>query len=210
MFFPNCHCSWPRLPRPNRFGSSSPRKPPTPVPCPSDAPKLMFPVRRSSTRKTMCTSTPFSDGFTSGDGSGCWKKPRLETFWYERIRRSRLNRSPGSITIASRITRSWVTSLPTISILLIVAGERVAGHLEVHEAPVGVPARQLLAHVLLQLVLVVLALLEPPEALGPGGHLLHHGLVGVPAVALHVHQADGDPTALRHVVHDPDASLVLR
>ena len=71
----------------------------------------------------MSTSTPLAAGFTSGVGSGCWKKPRLETFWYERISRSRLNRSPGSITIASRITRSWVTSLPTISTLLIVAGE---------------------------------------------------------------------------------------
>ena len=47
-----------------------------------------------------------------------------------------------------------------------VGGQGVAGDLEVHEAPVGVPAGQLLAHVLLQLVLVVLALLEPPESFG--------------------------------------------
>ena len=73
MLAPNCHWSRPRLPRPNRFGSSSPRKPPTPVPCPSEAPKLMFPVRFSSTRKMTSTSTPFSAGRTSGGGNGCWK-----------------------------------------------------------------------------------------------------------------------------------------
>src|ERR1051325_5679786 len=32
------------------------------------------------------------------------------------------NTSPGNSTIASRITRSWVTSLPEISILLTIAG----------------------------------------------------------------------------------------
>ena len=74
----------------------------------------MLPVRFSSTRKTMSTSTPLGEGSTSGLGIGCWKKFRLEMFWYERISRSRLNRSPGSMTIASRMTRSWVTSLPTI------------------------------------------------------------------------------------------------
>ena len=62
MFWPNCHWSLPRLPRPKRLGSSSPRNPPTPVPCPSDAPKLMLPVRRSSTRKMMSTSTPLAAG----------------------------------------------------------------------------------------------------------------------------------------------------
>ncbi len=38
--------------------------------------------------------------------------------------------------MASRITRSWVTSLPTISILLIVAGEpsRMVPHYH-HQAP---------------------------------------------------------------------------
>ena len=47
------------------------------MPCPSDAPKLMLPVRRSSTRKMMSTSTPFSAGFTSGGGIGCWKKSEV-------------------------------------------------------------------------------------------------------------------------------------
>src|ERR671920_757369 len=68
MFLPNCHCSRPRLPRPNRFGSSSPRKPPTPVPCPRDAPKLMLPVRRSSTRNTTSTSTPLAAGSPGASG----------------------------------------------------------------------------------------------------------------------------------------------
>jgi len=98
----------------------------------------MFPVRFSSTRNTMSTSTPLAAGFTSGDGIGCWKKPRLETFWYERISRSRLKRSPGSSTIASRMTRSWVTSFPTISILLIVAGE--PSRMVHRRSTIGVPS----------------------------------------------------------------------
>ena len=49
-----------------------------------------------------------------------------------------------------------------------VGDQRVVGHLEVDVALVGVPARQPLAHVLLDLSLVVLALLEPPEALRAG------------------------------------------
>ena len=57
MFRPNCHWNCTRLPRPSTFGSSSPMNPPSPVPCPTDAPKLMFPVRRSSTRNTTSTST---------------------------------------------------------------------------------------------------------------------------------------------------------
>jgi len=43
-------------------------------------------------------------------------------FWYDRISASWRNTSPGSSTIASRITRSWVTSLPEISILFTMAG----------------------------------------------------------------------------------------
>ena len=91
-----------------------------------------------------------------------------------------------------------------------VRGEAVPGHLEVDEAAVGVPAGQLLPDVRLQLVLVVFALLEPPEALGAGGHLLHDGLVGETVVALDVHLADGDPAALLHVEHDPGLAAVLR
>jgi hypothetical protein len=49
-------------------------------------------------------------GWTSGGGIGCWKKPRLPMFWYERMMRSCEKTSPGRTTIASRITRSWVTS----------------------------------------------------------------------------------------------------
>ena len=41
-------------------------------------------------------------------------------FCQERMRASRLNTWPGYKTTASRITRSWVTSLPTILILLTV------------------------------------------------------------------------------------------
>ena len=51
MYWPNCHCSEPRLHTPNRFGWSKPMKPPTPVPCPTDAPKLTLPVRFSFTWK---------------------------------------------------------------------------------------------------------------------------------------------------------------
>ena len=51
MYWPNCHCSEPRLHWPNRFGWSKPMKPPTPVPCPTDAPKFTLPVRFSFTWK---------------------------------------------------------------------------------------------------------------------------------------------------------------
>ena len=44
MLRPNCHWNWARFPRPNRFGSSRPMKPPTPTPCPTVAPKLTLPV----------------------------------------------------------------------------------------------------------------------------------------------------------------------
>src|SRR6266705_2290743 len=43
-------------------------------------------------------------------------------FWYDRMSASWRNTSPGSRMIASRITRSCVTSLPEISILLTMAG----------------------------------------------------------------------------------------
>src|SRR6058998_1425822 len=122
MFCPNCHWKWPRFPCPNRFGSSRPRNPPTPVPCPTDAPKLMLPVCFSVTRKITSTSPWSLAGRVSGNGRGCWKKPRFEMFWYERMSASCRNTSPGNSTIASRITRSWVTSLPEISILLTIAG----------------------------------------------------------------------------------------
>jgi len=56
MNCPNCHCRLPRLHLPKRFGCSSPMKPPSPVPCPTEAPKFTFPVRFSFTRKTMSTS----------------------------------------------------------------------------------------------------------------------------------------------------------
>ena len=51
MYWPNCHCSDPRLHSPKRFGWSKPMKPPTPVPWPTDAPKLTLPVRFSLTWK---------------------------------------------------------------------------------------------------------------------------------------------------------------
>ena len=83
------------------------------------------------------------------------------------------------------------------------------GHLEVDVAVVGIPARQPLAHVLVHLALVVLALLEPPEALGPGGHVLDHLLVREVLVAVDDHLADGHPLALVHVEDDPDPAVVL-
>ena len=94
--------------------------PPMPVPCPSDAPKLMLPVCFSSTRNVMSTSVWVSEGTTSGVGIGCWKNPRLAMFCHERMSASRLNTWPGYRTMASRMTRSWVTSLPTMLILLTV------------------------------------------------------------------------------------------
>jgi hypothetical protein len=90
-----------------------------------------------------------------------------------------------------------------------VSLEGVAGHLEVHEALVGIPPRQALAHVLVQLGLVVLALLEPPESLGPGVHPADHGLVGKALVAIDDDLADGDPAALDDVEDHPHAAVVL-
>ena len=43
MYWPNCHCSDPFLHMPNRFGCSKPMNPPTPTPCPTDAPKFTLP-----------------------------------------------------------------------------------------------------------------------------------------------------------------------
>src|SRR5712664_1949431 len=70
IFLPNCHWKRPRLPWPNRLGSSRPRNPPTPVPCPTDAPKLMLPVRFSDTRNTTSISPCSFAGLVSGNGSG--------------------------------------------------------------------------------------------------------------------------------------------
>ncbi len=61
-------------------------------------------------------------GRVSGNGSGCWKNPRFETFWYERISAAWRNTSPGISSMASRITRSCVTLLPAISTLFTMAG----------------------------------------------------------------------------------------
>ena len=97
-------------------------KPPTPVPWPTDAPNCTLPVRFSVTRNTTSTS-PLSVGCTSGGGIGCWKKFRLDTLLYERISASLLKSWPGTITICSRITRSWVTSFPRMMIRLTVAGD---------------------------------------------------------------------------------------
>ena len=76
MYWPNCQFSEPRLHRPNRFGWSKPMKPPTPAPCPTDAPKFTLPVRFSFTWK-MTSRSPCSFGFVSGGGMGVSKKPRL-------------------------------------------------------------------------------------------------------------------------------------
>ena len=81
MFFPNCHWNLPRFPCPNRFGSSSPRKPPTPVPCPTEAPKFTLPVRFSVTRKITSMSPWSLAGRVSGNGSGWLKNPRFEIRW---------------------------------------------------------------------------------------------------------------------------------
>jgi hypothetical protein len=96
--------------------------PPTPVPWPTEAPNWTLPVRRSVTRNTTSTS-PLSVGCTSGGGIGCWKKFRLETLLYERISASLLKSCPGTMTICSRMTRSWVTSFPRMMIRLTVAGD---------------------------------------------------------------------------------------
>ena len=94
-----------------------------PVPCPSDAPKLMFPVRFSSTRKMTSTSGPTpATGWTSGGGMGLWKNPRFSMLRYEFISASRLNNWPGTMAMVRRMTDSWVTSFPTMTILWIVAG----------------------------------------------------------------------------------------
>ena len=87
--------------------------------------------------------------------------------------------------------------------------QAVAGDLEVDEAPVGVPARQALPLILLQLVLVVLALLEPEEAFGLGRHVVHDRLVGEVLVAVDDDLADGDPLAFLDVEHDPDLAVLL-
>ena len=84
------------------------------------------------------------------------------------------------------------------------------GHLKIHEAAVGVPARQPLANVFVDFALVVLAVLEPPEPLGPRGHVLHHGLVVEALVAVDDHLPDGDAGAFLHVEHEPHAVRVLR
>ena len=55
------------------------------------------------------------------------------------------------------------------------------GHdLEIDVATVAVPPGQPLPDVLVDLVLAVLALLEPPESFGLGGHALDDGQVGEP------------------------------
>ena len=59
----------------------SERKPPTPVPCPSDAPKFTVPVCFSVTWKITSTSPASFADFVSGSGSGSSKKPRFEMFW---------------------------------------------------------------------------------------------------------------------------------
>ena len=90
-----------------------------------------------------------------------------------------------------------------------VGHERIVGHLEVDEAVVGVPAGKALPHVLVDLALVVLALLEPPEAFGARGHVLHDLLVRELPVPVHDDLADRHPLALIHVEHDPDPAVVL-
>ncbi len=91
-----------------------------------------------------------------------------------------------------------------------IGNQGIVGDLEVDEALVGIPARQPLAHVLIDLSLVVLAVLEPPEAFGPGGHVLDHRLVVESLVAVDDHLADGDALAFLHVEDEPDAVRVLR
>ena len=83
-------------------------KPPTPVPCPIEAPKFTLPVRFSFTVKTTSTSPSLPAGRTSGGGSGVSKKPRFAMLCQLRISRSRLNTAPGTVTSCRRMHASSV------------------------------------------------------------------------------------------------------
>jgi hypothetical protein len=86
-----------------------------------------------------------------------------------------------------------------------VGHQRIGDDLEVDVAAVAVPPRQPVPHVLVDLVLAVLALLEPPEALRLRGHALDDGVVVRKAdVTVDDHLGDGNPAALGDVVDDPD------
>ena len=91
-----------------------------------------------------------------------------------------------------------------------VRDQGVAGDLEVDVAAAPVPTRQALAGILVHLPLVVLAVAEPPEGLGPARHLPHHLPIGEARVPLDVHLADGDAAAFLHGEHDAQAAAGIR
>src|SRR5690606_14747719 len=88
--------------------------------------------------------------------------------------------------------------------------QRVAQDLEVDIAAVTVPVGQPLTDVEVDLVLVVLAGTEPPEALRLGGDRTDHVLVGELVVALDDDLGDRDALALVDVERDPHCVAVDR
>ena len=81
--------------------------------------------------------------------------------------------------------------------------ERVVEHLEIDKALLPVELRQLLAQIIRELVIVVLARFEPPESFRARAHLRDDLLVGEMRVALDRHLRDRHPVSFVHIENDP-------
>src|SRR6266571_726794 len=232
MFCPNCHWKWPRFPCPNRFGSSRPRNPPTPVPCPTDAPKLMLPVCFSVTWKMTSTSPWSFAGRGAPDDVGARlhidvavvvvQRPHLlggvVPFLLVEVRRPVLHaaqpQQPGArLALEGEQLLQVLGGKPAVAHDLeradaiglalahphherglprrVVDHQRVVEHLEVDVPPIAVEPRQPLLEVRPQLLVVVLARAEPPEALGPRLHRADQGAAGEVRIALERDAGDG-------------------
>ena len=105
---------------------------------------------------------------------------------------------PDHVERAHRIERALVHREAQCRLgALHVGNQAVIHHLEVDVALRGVPCRQPLADVAFEHVLVVCALLPPPESFGLAGHVLHDvAVVVLPLLALDLHHRDRDALAL--------------
>src|SRR2546426_597510 len=90
----------------------------------------------------------------------------------------------------------------------LVDDEGVAERLEVDVAPLAIELWQPLLEVGVQLLVVVLARAEPPEALGPGLHLSDDLLVREVGVPRDLEAGDRDAASLLDVEDHADASGV--
>ncbi len=115
---------------------------------------------------------------------------------------------PHDVEGADLVHPALVHGEPQDRLLRARLGHQGVGEdLEVHQAAGGIERREPVAQVGLQSLLVVLALPEPPEALGLRGHAAHDLLVGEALVALDLHPAHRHPVALQDVEEHAHAAL---